>query len=164
MFQSAQFDPESWMSITYIILTGVCGVAESASVLLCVRNIVVLHLVHPDNMSNYVAVASEYLIAPIRFNFVAILALVVALAIYSFWQYQWLTGFIFVFGVIFPAVFSFLHDTAAGIRALHQVQPWNDADITRMKDPVKKALSAKSPFASSSVVVPAGKLDEVTDV
>ncbi len=129
-----------------------CGVAESASVLLCVRNIVVLHLVHHENISNYVTLASEYLIAPIRFNFIAIVALIAALAIYAFWQFQWLTGFIFVFGIILPAVISFLHSTAAGIKALYEVQPWSDSEITLTK---AKVLKVKK-----TVVMP--RPDEIT--
>lgn len=115
---------KSSRAFIYVLLLAICGVLEAISVLLCIRNLLVISLIDAENMTEFITISADILMMPMRINFVAVLSMVVSLLFYSLWQYGFNTTMVFFFAVILPCLLHLLHYIGKGIANFNAVQGW----------------------------------------
>jgi hypothetical protein len=109
----------------YVFMTYTCGFLEGISVLICIRNLVLVSLANPENISEFVKLSTGGLMMPTRLNFLAVLSMAGSLISYSMWQYDAQATIIFSLILIFPLISILLYYLGIGVRDLHAIQGYS---------------------------------------
>eukprot|EP00596_Hydrurales_sp_CCMP1899_P001043 CAMPEP_0119039214 /NCGR_PEP_ID=MMETSP1177-20130426/8609_1 /TAXON_ID=2985 /ORGANISM="Ochromonas sp, Strain CCMP1899" /LENGTH=289 /DNA_ID=CAMNT_0007002849 /DNA_START=315 /DNA_END=1184 /DNA_ORIENTATION=- len=129
----------STIAYAYVFLLAVCGVLEGISVLLCIRNLLVINLVDSENLTEFITFSADVLMMPIRLNFIAILAMVGSLICYSLWQFGEEVTIFFSIVVILPSLILLLFYIGKGISDFNAVQGWDKRDMGSGSQKIKEA-------------------------
>lgn len=114
----------STCAYVYVFFVATCSVLEAVSVLICIRNLLLISLVDAENMEDFIRIANDVFVVPMRLNFLAVGCMGAALVCYALWQFDYQVTIVYSIIVNVPAIFVTGFYIGRGISDLNAVQGW----------------------------------------
>jgi hypothetical protein len=118
-----------------IYLYGViaCGVFESTSLLIAIRNIIGVNLIETHNLKAFVKSSTKLLLLPITLNMLGVVSLLIALLCFGYSVLGFNFFIFFLVLLAIPALLLILYVSGAVIKNIFQNQPWYHKNEKKFK-------------------------------
>ena len=124
----SNYDQSDYRPLVFTYLMSVSALTESASVLICIRNIVVMNLLMTENVIEFVYLSSYILLIPVTLNFIAIVSVSTAIVFWGLWNFHIYYVIFYMVAAYIPAACIIIYCITKGIQNFHLVQGWCEKD------------------------------------